>query len=224
MIDVRSDLLDAQAAAWRDIAAPGSWWSGAQRLRIASIARAALDDPEPIPPWVSAVGQGRAVDDGLIPTVAADVTYRIARHAGTITEEVARSVTAEIGALAYVELCSIVSAVAAIDRFHRNVGNDVPDLPDPVAGEPTREQPAEVVDATLNWVPVAAPADQTAAVLQAYSAVPGAQRMTWRLGAAQYMPAEEMIHADWMRRADGLTRPEAELIASRVAQLRECFY
>ena len=59
---------------------------------------------------------------------------------------------------------------------------------------------------------------------QAYTAVPSGHEVTWRLGAAQYMPSEEMVHPDWVRRADGLTRPEAELIAARVAQLRECFY
>jgi hypothetical protein len=76
----------------------------------------------------------------------------------------------------------------------------------------------------LNWVPVAAPADQTAAVVQAYTAVPDELANTWRMADAQYMPSSEMIHADWMRRPGGLTRAQSELVAARVAQLRECFY
>ena len=94
----------------------------------------------------------------------------------------------------------------------------------PVAGEPTGDRPPELARAELNWVPVAAPADRVAAVVQAYSAVPGEHRNTWRMAAAQYIPEGEMMHADWMRRAGGLTRPQTELVAARVAQLRECFY
>ena len=80
------------------------------------------------------------------------------------------------------------------------------------------------MSAELNWVPVAAPADQVAAVVQAYSAVPGEHENTWRMAAAQYIPVDEMVHADWSRRPGGLTRPQMELVAARVAQLRECFY
>jgi len=223
-VEVRDDLLEAQRGAWEHIASPGSWWTGAQRLRIAEVARAAIDDDDPLPPWVGLSGSGRYDDDELVPTAAIDVAYRIARHAGTMTESVYESVAADIGELPYVELCTIVSMVAAVVAFHRNAGLDVPQFPDAVAGEPTGERPAELAVADLNWVPVAAPADQTAAVVQAYTAVPAGLDVTWRLGAAQYMPEEEMVHPDWMRRADGLTRPEAELIATRVAQLRECFY
>lgn len=223
-VEVRHDLRAAQRRAWEHIASPGPWWTGAQRRRIADIARAAIDDDDPLPPWVGLSGSDRYDDDGLVPPAAVDVTYRIARHAGTMTESVYESVSTDIGELPYVELCTIVSMVAAVVSFHRNAGLGVPPFPDAVAGDPTGERPDELASAELNWVPVAAPADRTAAVLQAYTAVPGGHEVTWQLGAAQYMPAEEMVHPDWMRRADGLTRPEAELIATRVAQLRECFY
>ncbi len=232
MVDVRPDLLDAQRAAWDDLARPGSWWTGAERLAIAEVARAALDDEDPPPPWVPYSSTEGAHAPPVLPGAAVDIAYRIARHAGTITEQIAREAMAalgdgdrdERGALRYVELCSIVSATAAVALFHRDAGLALPPFPQPVDGAPTGERPDELAIADLNWVPVAAPADTTAAVVQAYSAVPGGDDMTWRLAAAQYIPAEEMVHADWMRRADGLTRPEAELVAARVAQLRECFY
>ena len=62
------------------------------------------------------------------------------------------------------------------------------------------------------------------AVVQAYTAVPREHENTWRMGAAQYMPAEEMIHPDWARRRGGMTRAQMELVAAKVAQLRDCFY
>ena len=221
---IRDDLADAYRAAWNDVARAGSWWTASERSELAATVVLAIGDPDPLPPWTGVTQGGRLEDDRLAPDVAHDVAYRIARHAGTMTRDVAQSAMDELGALPYVELCGLVSTVAAVVHFHRNVGEPLPPFPDPAGGAPTGAQPAEVVEAELNWVPVAAPADQTAAVLQAYSAVPATHETTWRLGAAQYIPPDEMVHPDWMRRPDGLTRPQTELIAARVAQLRECFY
>jgi hypothetical protein len=155
--------------------------------------------------------------------VAHDVAYRIARHAGTVTEDVYRRAAGEIGELPYVELCAIVSSVAAVTHFCRNVGIELPPLPEPRAGEPTRDHP-ELATPELNWVPVAAPADQVAAVVQAYTAVPGEHDNTWRLAAAQYMADVDMVHPDWSRRTGGMSRAQMELVAAKVAQVRECFY
>lgn len=221
---VRDDLADAYRLAWEHVAAPGSWWTGAQRLEIARTVVAAIADDEPLPPWVGFSTTDRLRDDAVAPAAAHDAAYRIARHAGTMTEDVARSFADVVGELPYVEVCAIVSTVAAVVHFHRNVGCELPPFPDPVEGEPTRARPDELAEAQLNWVPVAAPADQTAAVVQAYSAVPGEMTNTWRLASAQYVPTDEMVHADWSRRPGGLTRPQTELVAARVARLRECFY
>jgi hypothetical protein len=47
---------------------------------------------------------------------------------------------------------------------------------------------------------------------------------TWRMADAQYMPEPEMVDPAWQRRPGGLPRAQMELVAARVAQLRECFY
>lgn len=224
MIEVRGDLAEAHELAWSHVARPGSWWTGAQRVELAATALLAVTDDEPLPPWVAVSMSDRLSADRVAPDVAHDVVYRIARHAGTMTADVYRHAADELGALAYVELCGIVSTVAAVAHFCRNIGVARPDLPTPEPGEPTRAQPDELARAELNWVPVAAPADQVAAVLQAYTAVPGEHENTWRMASAQYIPDGEMVHADWMRRTGGLTRPQTELVAARVAQIRECFY
>lgn len=221
---IRPDLARAHRLAWDHVAAPGSWFSGRQRIELADTVLRAISDDDPLPPWVAYSTTERAPSSLVAPAVAHDLAYRIGRHAGTMTAEVHRAASEALGALAYVEVCAIVSTVAAVGHFCRNIGADVPPLPAPIPGEPTGAEPDRVVDAELNWVPVAAPADQVAAVLQAYSAVPGEQENTWRMASAQYIPADEMVHADWTRRAGGLTRPQTELVAARVAQLRECFY
>lgn len=223
MVAIRSDLADAHRLAWEHLASPGSWFTGEQRLELAATVVLAIHDIDPVPPWVGITTTDRLTAE-TAPVVAHDLAYRLARHAGTITADVHETAAAQLGALAYVEVCAIVSTTAAVAHFHRNVGAELPAFPDPVTGPATGERPDEVVAAELNWVPVAAPADQTAAVVQAYSAVPAEFENTWRMASAQYMPEEEMIHPDWSRRAGGLTRAQTELVASRVAQLRECFY
>ena len=221
---VRDDLDEAYRLAWDHVAGRGTWWTGAQRVELAGTILTALFEPDPLPPWVGFSTEGRLPTPSEAPAAAHDFVYRLARHAGTISEDVARSVIDELDPLPFIELCALTSTVAAVAHFHRNVGLPLPPLPEPDAGEPTRITPADVVDAELNWVPVVAPADETAAVRQAYTAVPAEQDNTWRLGSAQYIPPDEMVHPDWSRGPASLTRPQIELVASRVAQLRECFY
>jgi hypothetical protein len=73
-------------------------------------------------------------------------------------------------------------------------------------------------------VPVTEPADQVAAVVQAYTAVPGENLNNWRMADAQYMPVDQMLHPDWQRRPGGLSRAQMELVAARLTRLRDCFY
>ncbi len=221
---IRDDLAEAHRLAWDHIASPGTWFTGAERVELAHTVLLAISDDEPLPPWVSFSASMRIADDLQAPAGAHDLAYRVARHAGTMTADVYAAISTDIGELRYIEVCAIVSTVAAVGHFCRNTGVPIPPFPPAVAGEPSRTAPDSVVPAELNWVPVAAPADEVAAVVQAYSAVPAEFENTWRMASAQYMPEDEMIHADWSRRPGGLTRPQTELIAARVAQLRECFY
>ena len=223
-VAVRDDLADAHRLAWEHIAAPGSWWDGRQRVELAGTALLAIADLDPLPPGVGVRASG-CVDTRLdVPPVAHDIAYRLARHAATMTSDVYRDVTDELGELAYVELCAVVSTVAAVVHFCRNIGAAVPPLPAPAAGRPTQIRPERLAQAKYNWVPVAEPADEVAAVVQAYTVVPGEQQNTWRMADAQYMPPAEMVHPDWSRRPGGLSRAQMELVAARLTRLRDCFY
>ena len=221
---VREDLAEAHRLAWEHVAAPGTWWTGAERVELAETALAAITDADPVPPWIGVTSTDRLGPDRLAPPAAHDVAYRLARHAGTMTRNVYDAAVAALGELPYVELCAIVSTVAAVAHFCRNIGVEVPPLPAAAAGLPTRERPERLVAARFNWVPVTEPADEVAAVVQAYTAVPAENRNTWRMAAAQYMPVDEMVRPDWARRPDGLSRAQMELVAARLTKLRECFY
>jgi hypothetical protein len=223
-VTVRDDLAEAHRLAWDHVARPGSWWTGAQRIELARTAVLALADPDPLPPWAHVTSSGRLPEALVAPAPAHDFAYRLARHAGTVTRDVHDTVAAEIGELPFVEVCAIVSTVAAVWHFRRNIGAPQPPLPAPVPGPPTGRQPARLADARLNWVPVAAPADEVAAVVQAYTAVPDEHTNTWRMADAQYMPEPDMVDPAWTRRPGGLSRAQMELVAARVTKLRDCFY
>jgi hypothetical protein len=221
---VRDDLAEAHRLAWEHVAAPGTWWNGAERVELATTVLLAIADAEPLPPWVGVTSTGRLGPTLVAAGPAHDVAYRLARHAGTMTEDVYRAAADELGELPYVELCAVVSTVAAVAHFCLNIGATVPPLPAPVGGAPTHQRPERLAPARYNWVPVAHPADEVPAVVQAYTAVPAEQLNTWRMAAAQYMAPAAMVDPDWKRRPGGLSRAQMELVAARLTRLRDCFY
>jgi len=185
-------------------------------VRIAEVARDAYLAAEPSPPWV------RPFDDAAL-----DVAYRLARHAGTLTAEFYEQVVNAdppkgLHPLDWVEVVGVVVAVLPPTAFARALGNPLPALPVAVDGPPTGVEAAELAPATLNWVPVAAPADRVASVVQALSALPAEWDNLWQLAEAQYMSDAQMADPLWNRGT--LSRAQMELVAGRLSLIRECFF
>ena len=220
---MRPDLLEAQRDAWRSLGGPDSSWSARQRHELATTALAAICDPDPAPAWVAiSTIEGRLSERPLAPALAHDTIHRVARHAGTCTRSWYDRAADDLGPIAVLELVGIACVVAAVTSLRHAAGLDPWQLPDAGDEEPTGKVATEVVEARLNWVPVVAPADRRAAVVQAFSAVPETDRTIWALADAQYIPDLEMVDPRWTRGT--LTRPQMELLATRVAEERECFY
>ena len=182
------------------------------RLRIAEVAVAAYLDPSPPPPWATPHG------DPLL-----DGVQRLARHAGTLTQDWYDGlISAGVHPLDWVEAVGVVIAALPPVAFARAIGAPLPDFPQPVPGSPHGREAAELAPATLNWVPVAAPADKVASVVQALSALPDEWDNLWRLAGAQYMSDRQMDDPLWNRGT--LSRPQMELVAGRLSLIRECFF
>lgn len=126
---VRDDLAEAHRLAWEHLAAPGTWWTGVERAQLAGTALLAITDADPLPPWIRVTSTGRLGPERAVPPVADDVCSRLARHAGTMTRDLYDAAVAELGELPYVELCAIVSTVAAVAHVNRNIGVEAPPLP-----------------------------------------------------------------------------------------------
>lgn len=211
-MEVRQDLVEAHRASLRHVASPGACLTAAQRIRLAEIARDAYLEAEPAPPWVR-----------RYPEATENLAYRLARHAGTLSVDLYdRAIADGMSALVWVEVVGVVIATVPVVAFARAIGSDCAPFPPPLDDPPTERVAPELVDATLNWVPVAAPADRTAAVVQALSALPDEWENLWRLASAQYMSDRQMDDPAWTRGT--LSRPQMELVAGRISKLRECFY
>jgi hypothetical protein len=209
---VRADLAEAHALSLAHVSSPGALLTAERRAQVAAVARDAYLAADPSPPWVRPFGD-----------VALDVAYRLSRHAGTITDEWYRQVLDEgMDPLEWVEIVGIVVATVPVVAFNRAIGKAAPSIPAPGGGEPTGRVAPELSPAELNWVPVAAPADQVASVVQALSALPDEWSNLWRLAGAQYMTDRQMDDPLWNRGT--LSRPQMELLAGRISRVRECFF
>ena len=211
-LGVRADLLAAYTQSLLHVASPGPRLTAARRVEVADAALAAYLDPAPPPPWVRPYGDA-----------ALDVAHRLGCHAGTLTEQWYRQILDEgMHSLEWVEIVGVVVGALPPVAFARAVGHAMPRLPAPVDGEPTGRVAPELAPATLNWVPVAAPADEVASVVQALSALPDEWDNLWQLAAAQYMSDRQMDDPRWNRGTLG--RPQMELAAGRISRIRECFF
>jgi hypothetical protein len=209
---VRADLVDAHRRSLEHVASPGASFTAERRAQIAGVVRDAMLAADPSPPWVRPFGDA-----------ALDVAHRLGRYAGTITEDWYRQILAEgMDPLEWVEIVGIAVATVPVVAFARAVGNPVPSLPTAAAGAPTGHVADRLEEPELNWVPVAAPADQVASVVQALSALPDEWTNLWQLAAAQYMSSEQMADQRWNRGT--LSRAQMELVAARISLVRECFF
>ena len=230
----RGDIAAAHRGAWERLAAPGNWWTGAERVAIAAEVRNAAKcalcsqrkaalSPE------AAQGPHDRVSE--LPDPALDVVHRVTTDPGRLTRTwFERTLAAGLSDAQYVEIVGVVVAVVSIDSFHRGLGLAPEPLPEPEPGEASRYRPASARSDGA-WVPMIDKASgdeadlwrgRTANVIRAMSLVPDAVRQLKDLSRAHYLPLEMVVDASASR--GSLTRPQMELIAGRVSALNECFY
>src|SRR5215510_12791843 len=93
-VPFRRDLIDAIDRAWRHLSAPGTWWTGAQRIRMVAEARNAAQCPlcqrrkAAISPY-SLLGEHSSL--GELPETVVEVIHRISTDAGRLTEKWVRA-------------------------------------------------------------------------------------------------------------------------------------
>lgn len=189
---------------WEQLAQAGTWWSGEQRVDIASVGRAASRGlPEP--------------DASSISDVARRAATAVATAAGSITKETVEGYVADgLSPLHYVELVSIIARTTAIDTATVGLGNGLEPYLPPVPGAPSN---AEVPGAKRRsaWVPMVGAAGATSAL----SAVTAEDRAQEQLHGALYLSYFEMGNFGIEK---GLNRPQMELLAARTSLVNDCYF
>lgn len=216
-LPMAADAGAAHAAAVRAIAAPGAWWSGADRLAIAAETRAApacgrcLQDPMSLPGDAPACERSGA---GVLPPAAVDAIHGIRNHSGRLTRGwFDRLIDMGLPVEAYVELVAIVASTVIVDTYALGLGHPPPALPRAVPGRRSLERSGAVADAGA-WLPLAA--EGRAHILRSLGLVPSASALFF----STFEPCYYMREG----RAFAIAEPQVELVASRVSAVNECFY
>ncbi len=234
---VRDGFALSHQRFWTRLAAPGTWWSGAERVAIAREARAAQscvhckERKAALSPH-GVNGAHTAATD--LPSAAIEVIHAVMHDAGRLTRRWCEARLAEgLTDGQYVEVIGTVVALISIDQFCHGVGTAEHPLPSPLPGTPNRYRPASAGHDEA-WVPMVPadnsgtpeadlwPANGTGNVIRAMSLVPDEVRTLNDLGAVHYLPHDHV--RDPSASQGSLSRPQMELIAGKVSILNDCFY
>lgn len=236
-VPIREDLREAHRSLWQHLRAPGTWWTGDERLAIAAESRhasgCALCRERKAALSANAVA-GSHDTLGALPVNVVDVIHRLRTDSGRLSKAwFDRVIGGGLDEAKYVELVAIVALLAGLDYFARALGIAPPALPHPLPGEPSRHRPASAKPGTA-WVPLVAVEDAQGPeadlyggapfvpnIMRALSLVPDEARMLQASSSANYV-AVSQIGDPTVRRS--LDRMQMELVAARVSAMNECFY
>lgn len=240
--DVRPDLRANHERVWRHLSAPGTWWSGEERLQIAAEVRAArscafcVERKAALSP--TAV-QGIHASEGKLPEAQVDLVHRLVTDPGRLSKSYVRGLF-EQGAIAeapYVELVAVVVMTHALDVFDRALGREPATLPTPRAGVPTRDESALARDdgAWVRLVPdgeaggaraleIYQGLERVPNIGRALSLVPAEVAVMHELSEPHYMALQNVANPGYETPGRAIGRLQMELVASRVSRMNECFY
>ncbi len=208
---------EAVGRCWERLGDPGRWWTGAERVAIGSIARAAV----PPPNWNRPAHLDQLTDDSgdpVSPFVVA-VTERVAVGASTLTRELVGRITERLGDARYVELVAVVAQVVAVDQLRAALGAPALPFPEPHDGEPSRERPDGMADVGGH---VEMRIESFGPNVARSLSLAAEDSDRW-LGLVLAMyTGEGFTQMVWTDRA--LIRPQVEYLAARTSALNECFY
>ena len=211
-------IAAATDEAWVALGRRGAQWTAAERIAIASVARAAA----PRPLWDRAPALGALArdpgDDVLSPFVAG-LVERVAVEPSSLSSDDVAAIVAELGDAAYAELASVVAQVVAIDHFAAALGVARREFPSAVQGDPHRRRPEGMADVG-GHIPMTKVIEGPN--VRRSLSLAGADHERWMMLVFSMYSGERFGEMVWTDRA--LSRPQVELLAARTSALNECFY
>ena len=220
-LPIRDTTIASHRMSWEVIARPGRWWTGAERVEIARVGRAARDFA--------------ALRSEMLPESAVYAIQKLVVDNANLNRDWYQEIISSEGMTEerYVELVAVVVHALSIDEFHRALDLDLEPLPDPLPGQPSRIRPPEA-EQRYSWPAIVpkdglnpgdemlyGPMEWGANVISALSLIPENVRWLHDLSEGHYLSFKEMRMPNPLR---AISRPQIELIAARVSSLNECFY
>ena len=234
---IRAGLEREVQRAWARLAAPGTWWTGAERVAIAAEVRHApscglcRQRQEALSPYT--VG-GDHDSQGELAQPLVEIVHRIVTDAGRLKQSWVGSMLDDgVTEEQYVETVGVVALVTALDTFDHALGRALRPLPAPQPGAPGKARPAGARH-DLAWVHTVAPQDLTPGdpdpytvhgeknIHRALSLVPQEVFNFFDLDVELYLKDHEIREFGTEHRA--LTHAQMELLAARVSAINGCYY
>lgn len=197
-------FVEVSRRTWIQVASPGTWWSGPERVAIAEAARAAR------------IRKRTSADE--LPKAAVDVATMIGATPGYTTATWVGDMIDVLGELRYVEAASIASRVVSIDTFTRLVGSGLEAFPQPGSGKPSQRHSDPAPRRSRAWIEMVGFASPP----NAFSAVPEEAAAMNDITDNFYMPEFDMQYPDYSRM--GLHRTQIETVAGVTSHANECFF
>lgn len=223
--------------AWASLGAPGTWFSGAEKVALAAETRAArgcalcAERLAALSPHE--VERGHAASSGLS-AAAMDAVHRISTDPGRLSQRWYRdALESGLTPEQVVEITGVVGVVTIADSLAVALGTPLRSLPEPQPGEPCREL-ASGTEIAGGWVPMVHPDRAEGPIKDMYAMVRGSAGFVFNVARAltavptalraffqAFMPNYN-THGEVPE--GGLTRPQVELLASSTSALNDCFY
>lgn len=240
-VPVREDIAAALPQVWARIGEPGTWLTAEDRVAIAAEARNArhctlcAERKEALSPYAL---KGQHESLGNLPEDKVEMIHRIMTDSGRIAEHWYEGlISGGLPDTEYVEMIGVIVTVVGVDTFCRSIGMTPPDIPEPQAGEPSREAVDDShYERDLAYVPTIIPTidgplqkeffpggPATAAhIRRALTWVPDTQRTFWQMANVLYMDGHQM--RDFENEYRAISHAQIELIAGRVSAINQCVY
>ena len=234
-------LLAAHERAWKRLARPGTWWTGAERVAIAGATRGAL--PCARCAWrrqAFSAAMASGGHDGPIGGLSegvVDLVHRVRTDADRFGFSLFRQyVPGVLSEERFVELVSIAATITAIDTFDTVMGRPLHPLPEPLPGLPSRKRPKGAAYDRAH-VPMVAPAAIDASdpreaamyegragmyIHRAFSFVPAEVVNFCDLDDQMYLP--DRFLRDFGTEYRTITHAQIEFLAARMSALNRCTY